>query len=455
MSANLDTALQAIEFAKRAGAREADAWLKTERTFSVTVRDGEVEQLLEADSLVLGLRTFLDDRVATVFSSDLSAGALRELSGQAVKLAQLSDADACVGLPDGPFADGFDADSLELHDPTLFDHDPEELVARAREAERAARGFDPRITNSEGASFTRQTGATFLANSRGFSGAYRASSCSLGVSVLADDADHKKRRDYWETTGCHFDRLEDAEEVGRKAAGRTIRRLGARKVATQQVPVVWSPEMAREFLEWVLAAAASGELRYRGSTFLIDREGDRIASPLVTMVDDATLRGRLGSRPFDGEGLASRRTPVFERGVFNGFLFDSYSACRAGRESTANAGRAVDARLGLTVGVRPSNLTLEGGEDTPDEIIAGVERGLYLTEMLGFGENLTTGDFSRGAAGVWIDGGQLAYPVSEINIAGRLQDMLAGIDAVGDDVAVLGSVAAPTFRIAEMTVSGT
>lgn len=369
-------------------------------------------------------------------------------------MARLSDPDPCVGLPDGPFADGAGANSLDLYDPAVFDLDPEMVIALARRAEAAARGYDARITNSEGSTVELNEHTTALANSRGFSGSYRATSCALSVTVLADDEDHKKRSDYWETSERFFDRLEDAEEVGRRAAERTLRRLGARKVETQEVPVVWSPEMARMFLEYVLAAAVSGQQRYRGSTFLIDYEGDRIASPPVTVIDDATLPGRLGSRPFDGEGLASRRTMLFEEGIFNGFLFDSYSARRANRESTASAGRSMAFQRGMMIDVSPSNLSMAAGTSAPEDIIAGVSQGLYLTELLGFAENLTTGDFSRGAGGIWIDGGELAYPVSEINIAGRLQDMLAGIDAVGNDVGVRGNIAAPTFRMARMTVSG-
>lgn len=219
--------------------------------------------------------------------------------------------------------------------------------------------------------------------------------------------------------------------------------------------MVWSPKTAREFLK-VLAAAAYGEAFCRGISFLIGREGEQLAAPLVTIVDDATIPGELGSRPFDDEGLISRPTTLFDAGTFHNFLFDTYSARRAGRASTANAQRATRFQLAMimTIGVGYSNLRMGAGESTPEEITAGVERGLYLTDLLGFGENQTTGDFSRGAAGIWIEDGSLAYPVSEISIAGRLQEMLADIDAVGNDVAVLGRLGAPTFRTARMVISG-
>ncbi|MDP9374272.1 MAG: TldD/PmbA family protein [Chloroflexota bacterium] len=453
----VDTAIQAVELARRAGAGDADAWLTSGRRFSVTVREGEIEKLQEADSRTLVLRVFLDGgRAATVYSSDLDRDALARLAGEAVALATLMDPDPHAGLPDGPLAAGAAGDganALALFDAGAFEQDPQALVALARRAEAAARSHDPRITNSDGATFARWQGRVALANSRGFTGGYPASSCSLGVSAIADDAEGKKRADSWHTTDRRFADLEDAEEVGRTAARRALRQLGARKAPTQEAPVVWPPEMARQFLD-ILARAVSGDAFYRGASFLIGHEGEPAASPLVTIADDATAPGRLGSRPFDGEGLASRRTPLFAAGRFGGFLFDSYSARKAGREATASAGRTVDARLGARVGPAPSNLVMAAGETAPEDIIAGVERGLYLTALLGFGENLTTGDFSRGANGVWIEGGQMAYPVAEVNIAGRLQDMLAAIDAVGDDATTLGTATAPTFRVARMVIGG-
>lgn len=448
MSAEVDTTLQAVELARRAGATAADASLGAGRRFAVTVREGRVEKLLEAGTRTLGLRVFLDGRMAAVYSSELGKDALTDLAREAVELARLADPDPCAGLPDGPFAAAGDAAALELLDDEAFAQDPQALIALARRGEAAARGHDPRITNSDGATFTRWQGTTALANSRGFAASYPASSCSLSVSAIADDAEGKKRRDVWSTTDRRFAALEDAEEVGRVAAARALRQLGARKAPTREVPVVWPPKMARQFLG-ILARALSGEACYRGASFLIGHEGERVASPLVTIADDATRPGGLGSRPFDGEGLASRRTPLFEAGRFANFLFDTYSARKAGRASTANA-----ARSAASVGVAPSNLSMAAGESDPAAIIAGVERGLYLTDLLGFGENLTTGDFSRGAGGIWIEDGLLAYPVAEINISGRLQDMLAGVDAVGADATTLGTLTAPTFRMARMMVSG-
>ena len=448
-----DVAVQAVELARRAGATDADAWVRAGQRLSVTVRNGEIEELVEAGSRVLGLRVFVGTRTAAAYGSDLAPDALARLAADAVDLAKMADPDPGVGLPEGSLASGGDGAVLDLLDPELEGLAPEALIALARRGEAVALGHDPRITASGGTNASRWVGTTALANSRGFGGSYRISECSLTVDVIADDADNKKREGWWVTSDRRFAGLEDAEVVGRTAAERALRQLGARKVPTQEAPVVWAPEAAREVVG-LLAEAALGDARYRGFPFLIGREGERIGSPLVSIADDATLPGRLGSRPFDDEGVASRRTSLFEAGRFNGFLYDAYSGRKAEHRSTGNAGRALAPYRGMTIGVTPSNLEMAPGTTAPEEIIAGVERGLYLTEMLGAGENLTTGDFSRGAAGMWIEGGELAYPVTEINIAGTFQAMLAEVDAVGNDVAVLGNVAAPTVRVARMMIGG-
>lgn len=453
MSAALDAAQRAVEIARRNGAQEADAWLRAGQRFSVMVREGEVERLTEAASRTLALRVFVEGRTALVYSADVADDALGPLVREAVALARLAAPDPHAGLPDGPFAGADVGAALALSNDEAFAQDPQHLIALARRCEAAARGHDPRITNSAGTTFTRWREETALANTRGFAGSYHASGCSLEISVVADDADNKKRPAYWVTIDRSFARLAEAEEVGRTAARRALRQLGARQVATQEVPVVWSPEAGRELLR-TIANAASGEMCYRGTSFLVGREGEQVASPLVTIVDDATLPGGLGSRPFDGEGLASRRTPLFEAGRFQNFLFDTYSARKAGRVSTANADRVVTSLLGVTAEVAPSNLSLAAGHDTPEAIIGTVKRGLYLTDLLGAGGNLTTGDYSRGAGGIWIEDGQLAYPIDEVTVSGRLQEMLTGIDAVGDDASFVGDVSAPTFRINRMMVSG-
>jgi len=452
-AALLATAGRAVALARRAGADAAEASLRAGRQSSVRVRGGEVDERVDAETATLTLRVFAGSRTATASTSDLAADALARLADEAVALARLADADPCAGLPDGPFPDPAAAGELDLVDPALVDPDPDLLLDLARRADAAARGLDPRVRAGEGATAARWAGATALANSRGFAASYPATTCSLYATAAADDEGGKKREGWWYAADRRLAGMGDAEAVGRTAAERTRRQLGARKVPTQEVPVVWAPEAAREFLS-ILASAAAGDARYRGASFLIDREGEAIASPLVTITDDALLPGRLGSRPFDAEGGASQRTPLVEHGRFAGFLYDAYSARKAGRRSTANAGLVGFKGMGLRLGVAPSNLVMTPGQTTPEAILAGIDQGLYLTDMLGFGENLTTGDFSRGAAGRWIERGELAYPVGEINISGRLQAMLAAIDAVADDAPVVGAAAAPAFRVARMMVSG-
>lgn len=459
MSAPLDGAAglavveRAVASARRAGADEADASLSVGRGSSVRVRAGEVDERVDTESRTLTLRVFAGSRAATATTTDLAPDALDLFAGEAVALAKLADPDPCAGLPDGPFPAAPDPASLDLVDPALVDPDPGLLLGLARRADAAARGLDPRVRAGEGATASRWAGTTALANSRGFAASYPGTTCSLWVSAAADDAGGKKREGVWSAADRRLAGMEEPEAVGCAAAERTRRQLGARKPPTQEVPVVWAPEAAREFLA-ILARAAAGDARYRGFSFLIGREGEPLASPLVTVTDDALLPGRLGSRPFDAEGVASQRTPLCQRGTFAGFLYDAYSARKAGRASTANAGDASSRGVAARRGVAPSNLVMAPGETPPAAIIAGVDQGLYLTDMLGFGENLTTGDFSRGAAGRWIERGELAHAVGEINVSGRLPEMLAAIDAVGDDAAFNGAASAPTFRIARMMVSG-
>ena len=450
----LTLAAHAVEVARQAGADDAEASVSAGQSASVRVRAGEVDERVDVETGTLTLRVFVDSRMAMATTSDLVPDALTRLADEAVALAKLADRDTCAGLPDGPFPSPSAGDGgLDLVDPALIDPDPGLLLDLARRADAAARGLDPRVRSGEGATATRWAGTMALANSRGLAASYPATTCSLWVSAAADDTDGKKREGWWYAADRHLTGMDDAETVGRTAAERTRRQLGARPVPTQEVPVVWAPEAAREFLA-ILARAAAGDARYRGFSFLIDREGEQLASPLVTITDDATLPGRLGSRPFDAEGVASQRTPLITSGTFQGFLYNAYSARKAGRQSTANAGRSRFSGFGSPLGVEPSNLVMAPGESTPEAIIGGVERGLYLTDMLGFGENLTTGDFSRGAAGLWIEQGELAYPVGEINIAGRLPEMLASIDAVGNDALFVEAASAPTFRMARLMVSG-
>jgi PmbA protein len=289
-----------------------------------------------------------------------------------------------------------------------------------------------------------------LANSLGFAGSYPSTAAAISIEAICDDAEGKKRNDDWMSFERALHRLESPEEVGRKAAARAVAKLGARKVATKVVPVVWEAPVAGALLR-IAGQAASGEALYRRSTFLADLEGQQVASPLFSLTDDPLLPGRLGSRPFDGEGVTSRAVRLFEEGLFKAFLFDSYDARRLGRRTTGGAHR----RLDSAPSPGTSNLVLQAGVMSPEQLYADIEEGLFLTDLMGFGVNLTTGDFSRGAQGMWIEHGKLTYPVTEVTVSANLKDMLANIDAVGDDLLWRGSMAAPSLRISRMTLSGT
>jgi PmbA protein len=267
------------------------------------------------------------------------------------------------------------------------------------------------------------------------------------VSPIAD-AGGAMQRDSWYAVSRQFKHLDAPEVIGTTAAKRALRRLGARKVPTQEAAVVFDPEMAASLLR-TLAGAVSGTSIYRGSSFLLNRLGQQVAADTVTIIDDGTIPGALGSRPFDGEGLPTQRTIVVEHGVLRSYLLDTYCARRLGMTSTGNAARDAS---GISVGA--SNLYLVPGTSTPAEIIASVKSGLYLTELIGFGVNLVTGDYSRGAVGLWIENGELAYPVEEITIAGNLNEMLGHIEMVGNDLTFRGRTAAPTLKIARMTIAG-
>jgi PmbA protein len=337
---------------------------------------------------------------------------------------------------------------LDLYDPDVAALTAEDAIARATAAERAALDTDPRITNSEGAECSASARQIVYASSLGFRGTYRDSGVSLSAVPLAV-VDGAMQRDYWYSAQRKLARLDTAEHIGRTAAQRALRRLHARRVPTGEVPVVFDPETAGSLLRH-LAAAVSGYSLYKGSSFLIGKLGERIAPEGVTIVDDGTVPGALGSKPFDGEGVATRRTVVVDRGMLTSYLFDAYSARKLGSCTTGNAARSV----GAPPQVAPTNFFLQPGTASPQEIIASVKSGLYVTELIGFGVNPTTGDYSRGAVGLWIDNGELTHAVEEITIAGHLLAMYADIEAVGNDLEMRHSVAAPTVKIARMIVAG-
>jgi PmbA protein len=430
------------------GATAAEVMMVSGEALSAAVRLGEVEKLKSARERRLGIRVFTGQSAATASTAELEIESLRRFVGDTVTLARLTAPDPMAGLPD-PALHPSQLPELDLADSSHRIVGAEQALALARTAERAAMGSDPRIKNSEGAEFDSGFYEYFLLNSQGFVGSYFGTSFSLSTAVVAQDETGAMQRDYWFTANRHLDRLEDAEAVGRKAAQRALRRLGGRKIKTTRAPVVFDPTMAAGLCR-TLAGACSGTALYKRASFLLDKLGQRIASPYVTVIDDATLPGLLGSRPFDGEGLATRRKALVEKGELRSYLLDCYSARKLNMPPTANASRGV----GDAPGVSAFNLYLEPGAYSPEQIIKSVSQGLYVTELIGFGVNAVTGDYSRGASGIWIEDGELTYPVEEITIAGTLQEMFMAIEMVGNDLEWRSSSAAPTIKIGEMTIAG-
>ena len=441
-------AADVVERARRGGATAAECIIRDGREFSVTVRLGEVEALKEAASKALGVRVLLEQRTASCYTSDFSREGVERAVRDALAMAHFTSEDALHRLPEPELLGQLSGD-LEL---CFDDMDALPVPARielARTAERVALAYDPRIQNSEGGSFDAVSGRQILANSSGFLGEYNRSYCLLSAVPIAVSNGGTMQRDYWYAISRNLAGLENPEQVGRIAAERTVRRMGARKVDTCRVPVVFEPRTAKGLLG-NLAEALNGETVYREASFLARRLGEPVASPLVNLVDDGTMPRGFGTSPFDDEGVPTRRTPMVEQGVLRNFLLNCYAGRKLGMPTTGNAARG----LAGNPGISPGNFYLLAGEHSPEEILRSVTRGFYVTECIGFGVNLVTGDYSRGAAGLWIEDGELAFPVEEVTIAGNLLDMLRGVEMVGNDLEFRGAVAAPTIKIAEMTVAG-
>lgn len=448
MEISLELGQWVLEQAAAAGASAAEVMMVSGESLSAGVRLGEVEKLRSARERRLGIRVFDGQRAATASTADIERDSLRRFVADTVALARLTAPDPMAGLPQ-PEQYARALPELDLADSSHRIVEAEPALAAARAAEAAALKSDPRIKNSEGAEFDSGFGEVFLLSSAGFSGSYFSTSFSLSAAVVAQDEQGGMQRDSWYSANRHLSRLAAPEEIGLRAARRALRRLGARKIKTTRAPVVFEPDLAAGLIR-TLAGAASGTALYKRSSFLLDQLGEVVAAPLVTIIDDATLPGLLGSRPFDGEGLATRRKFVVERGVLRNYLLDCYSARKLNLLSSANAARGV----GEAPGVSAFNLHLQPGPYTPEEIIASVRSGLLVTELIGFGINPVTGDYSRGASGLWIEDGAIAYPVQEITIAGNLKQMFQAIEMVGDDLVWRSSSAAPTLKIGEMTIAG-
>ncbi|HNP30153.1 MAG TPA: TldD/PmbA family protein [Nitrospirales bacterium] len=442
-----ELAATVLKRAKALGATEADLLVAEGDSVSVQVRMSEVDRLSKAREKVLGIRVFFGKRSASSSTSDFSKASLERLVSDTCSLARAVVEDETSGLP-APDQMVVDIPDMDMKDDRQLAVDEE--IDLAKRTEQSAFSADPRITNSEGAECSAGYGSILLANSHGFVGTYASSSYSLSVSPIALDSQNGgMQRDYWYSVKRKFHELDSPESVGQEAARRTVRRLGSRAITTQEVPVIFDPETAKGLLGHI-SSAVSGYSLYKGASFLLGQLGKSIASDLVTVVDDGRLAGGLGSRPFDGEGLATRKTLVIDRGVLSSYLLDTYSGRKLGMASTGNASRSV----GENPTVGATNLFLSPGTYSPDEILKSMKRGLYVTDLIGFGVNLVTGDYSRGAVGFWVENGELTHPVEEVTIAGNLQQILKDIEMVGNDLEFRGRVASPTVKIRKMMVAG-
>jgi len=442
-----------VALAVKSGASDAEVVAREGDEFSVNVRMGQVETLKESGSRGLGLRVFLGKRSASTSTSDLTPAGIRQLVEGALALAKVTEEDASAGLPDTSEFGSLTED-LHLFHEDVYSLPGAERIEWARRAEAAALAVDPRLTNSDGGSFDAATGSKVLANSRGFVGGYRSSYAGVSAAPLAMDANGAMQRDGWWSSARRLADLDSPEAVGQEAARRTLRRLGARRVTTQRVPIVFAPEVAGSLLGSVFEAA-SGDAIWRGASFLAGKLSEQIAASNLTIIDDHTMllpsgMGGFGTSPFDGEGLPSQRNVVVEAGVLRNYLLNTYTARKLGMKSTHNASRG----LAGTPGIGCGNLYIEPGKLTPEQIIADVPAGLYVTGLMGFGVNVVTGDYSRGATGLWIENGVLTHAVEEVTIAGNLAEMLRNVTAIGNDLEFRGAVASPTLRIDGMTIAG-
>jgi len=441
---------RAIDRARRAGASAVDAVMIESDSVEARVRATEIEFVTQAKQRILGIRALVAGthgaRSASTSTSDLSPEAIDRMAAETAVLAKATAEDPTAGLPEEPFAT--EVPDLNLFDPADREVDVETRIKDARTAEAAARDVDPRIDNSEGSQIGSSFSHVAYGNSAGFFGEYDTAVHSLSSEPVAK-SNGSLQRDYWYTIARRLSDLEAPSSVGSRAAERALRRLDAKRVATCEAAVIFDSVTAPSLLGHLISCI-NGYTVYRQTSYLADKLGETIATASMTVIDDGTRLGGLGSKPFDGEGLPTRRTVIVDRGRLSSFLLDSYSARKLEMKSTGSATRGA----GSPPSAGSTNLWLEPGQQSLDEIIASTDRGLLVTELIGMGFNPITGDYSRGAAGLWIEGGEIVGPVEEITIAGNLSEMLMNIDAIGSDLLWLGSTASPSVRISKMTIAG-
>lgn len=424
-----------LDEARKQGATDAEAAIDVEHGLSVTARLGEVETLEHHNGRRLGVTVYVNSKKGSSSTTDFELPAVRGAVAAARGIAKFTEEDEHAGLAD-PDRIATEVADLGLDCP--WGLVPEEAVEIAIECEDKAREFEE-ISNSEGANVSTGRCTHVYGNTHGFVGSYVSTRHDLSCTVIAEQ-DGTMQRDYWYTTSRNPQGLQSAEVVGRKAAQRTVRRLGARKIATQTTPVLFEANMARSLL-YHFISAISGRALYRQASFLLNQLDKKVFSEIVTITEDPHMRGGLGSSAFDMEGVATQPRTLVADGVLQGYVLSSYSARKLGMETTGNAG-----------GIH--NLILRPGRHTLDELISGMQRGLLVTELIGHGVNNVTGDYSRGAVGYWVEDGAIQYPVEEITVAGNLKNMFQKILAIGNDVDRRGAIITPSVLVDDMMIAG-
>jgi PmbA protein len=439
----------ALERVRAHGAQVADVCAESSSAFTVRAHSGAIESLKQSGTCGIGVRAVVGGAVGFASGTDLSPAGLDDLARRAVALASFATPDEANGAPDVAEAGAPATGTLELFDPAAVEWSAERKIEMALELERITLAADPRVTRTDGASVSSSGGAFAIANTHGVTRSWEGTSVSAWVVALADDTGGRQQTGAEGMSVRHLADLASAETLARAAAKRAVNRIGARTVPTARVPVVMHPDIAGAWLA-EMADAWSGESLIKQSSWLTGKLGELVASPLVTLVDDGTLTRRLGSSPYDGEGLATRRNVLLDRGRLSMFVYDHYHARRAGLAPTGSGLRGWSS----TPGIGFHNLYMEPGAESPEAILRKVDRGFYYDDQGSFGFNGVTGDYSFQAQGYWIEKGERAYPVDGVTVAGNSLEMLLAIAAVGNDLEWRSSIACPTLLIGEMTVSG-
>ncbi|MFO0597287.1 MAG: TldD/PmbA family protein [Myxococcaceae bacterium] len=440
-------AKKVMQRALKRGAKEAEVFLQVGRSADVRVRDGEIEDLTQATSKGLGLRVIVKKKLGFVWTSDFDLKGLDALIDRAIALADMSAANPLNGLPDRE-ALGKIPDVGALYDGRVADLPPDWKIKASLEMEKVIKAFDPRIKTIESVGAGESVSEVHLASSAGMHGSYEGTSVYLYASPVATDGT-QLQTSYWYDAKRFFEDLGSPEDVAKKAAQRAVRLLGAKKIKSEKLPVVFDPTMAAGFVASI-AGAMNGDAVFKRASFLASKLGQKIAPEHFTLIDEGLRPRGLATSPFDGEGVPTRNTPLVENGVLKAFLYDTFTARKAKTKTTGNASRGYRSLPGIGV----NNLVLTPGTRTPEEILKEIPRGLYVTAMLGHGANTITGEYSRGANGLLIENGELTQPVQEVTVAGNLNDMLLQLDAIGSDLHFHGATGASTLRFKELTISG-